>query len=181
MVVRKLMRCTPALPVALALAACLGAGCASDDAGHWDKARQAREAARKERPSVVQQAKYEDDAASPEMKVTGEEGTLNTQDIDAALQDHFGEIRECLRIGRRSLQRATGRLVMRFFVDAKGEVEDVAILESSIGDHLIERCIADIGLGVTFERPAGGKPTTFDYPVELRSAHPVTASRQRGH
>jgi hypothetical protein len=165
-------RAARSLLATLALA-WVAAGCASSDAAHWDKEREAREAARAARPSSVQQAKYEDDSSSPEMSVQGEEGTLT--DVDSALRDHFGEIRECFRIGHRAAH-PSGRVLLRLFVDGKGEVQDVTVVESSIGNHAIERCIADICLGVMFERPAGNRPTTIDYPVEFR---PALASRQR--
>ena len=168
------------LVAALAGASFFGSGCASSDQGaHWDKAREAREAAREARPTHVQQATYEDDGASTEMTVSGGEGTLNAADIDAALKDHFAEIRECFHLPGKRPQRPNGRLLLRFHIDGKGEAQDVEILESTIGNHFIERCIADIGLGVMFEPPAGHQPTTFDYPVELRPARPLTADRRQ--
>jgi hypothetical protein len=171
----------PALLVTLALTFwSVGSGCASDEAARHDPERDARDAARAAKPAHVQQAKYAEDDASAQMTVSGEEGTLNAADVESALHDHAGEIRDCLRLGRRSPPRAGGRLVLRFFVDGKGEVDDVSIIESSIGNHTVERCIADIGLGVVFEQPAGHKPTTFDYPVEFRPARQLTADRQRG-
>jgi hypothetical protein len=171
----------PALLVTLTLTCwSVGLGCASDEAARHDQARDARDAARAAKPSHVQQAQYAEDDASAQMTVSGEEGTLNAADVESALHDHAGEIRDCLRLGKRSPARAGGRLVLRFFVDGKGEVDDVSILESSLGNHTIERCIADIGLGVVFEQPAGHKPTTFDYPVEFRPASQLTAARQRG-
>ena len=150
----------------------VAASCASSNAAGWDKERQAREAARAARPTSIPQAKYEDDSSSPEMSVQGEEGTLT--DVNSALRDHFGEIKECFRIGHRAA-RPSGRVMLRLFVDGKGEVQDVTVLESTIGNPHIERCIADICLGVMFERPAGNRPTTIDYPVEFR---PALASRQ---
>jgi hypothetical protein len=175
---------TPAARTRFVLAlACLaggfvGAACASSGTG-WDKDREAREAARAARPTVVQQAKYEDDSSpdgSSEMSISGEEGTLNGADVNSAIRDHFGEIRECFHIGHHAA-RPSGRLLLRLFVDGKGEVQDAAVLESSIGNQKIERCIADICLGVMFEHPAGNRPTTIDYPVEFRPA--LTAARQR--
>jgi hypothetical protein len=160
------------LLAALTLTAWGGAGCASDEAARREEATAA---AREERHSHVQEASYADDGSSPQMTVSGEEGTLNAADVENALNAHFGEIRDCYRLGRKAAPRA----VLRLFVDAKGEVDDVTIVESSIGNHVIERCIADICLGVIFERPAGNKPTTFDYPVEFRPARQVTADRQR--
>lgn len=169
-----------ALVITLALACwSVGPGCASDGASRRDPELDARDAARAAKPTHVQQAQYAEDDPASEMTVSGEEGTLNAADVESALHDHAPEIRDCLRLGRRSPARAGGRLVLRFFVDGKGEVDDVSIVESSLGNHLVERCIADIGLGVVFEKPAGHKPTTFDYPVEFRPARQLTADRRR--
>lgn len=156
----------------------VGLGCASYEASRRDEAREARDAARANRPSHVRQATYADDEASSQMTVSGEEGTLNAADVESALHDHFNEIKDCYRLGRRP-PRAGARLVLRFFVNDKGDVDDVSIVESNIGSHIVERCIADIGLGVVFEQPAGHKPATFDYPVEFRAARQLTADRQR--
>lgn len=165
------------LAVTLALLALGTSGCASSEAERHEQERDARQAARDARPSHVQQAHYEDE--SDQMTVAGDEGTLNASDIEGALHDHVAEIRDCYHLGHRSAPRLGGRVLLRFFIDGKGEAYDVAIVESSIGNHAIERCIADIGLGVMFEQPAGHKPTTFDYPVEFRPARAVTADRQR--
>jgi TonB family protein len=172
--VRRLVLFRPALLATLALTFAVGGGCASDEAA---RSAAARAVARENHYSPVQQASYSDES-SPEMTVQGEEGTLNSQDVEAALHEHFGEIKDCYRLGRRTAPHAGGRVLLRLFVDAKGEVDDVAIVESSIGNHFIERCIADIALGVVFERPAGNKPTTFDYPIEFRPGRPLTADRR---
>jgi TonB family protein len=165
----------PVLLAALALTSALGAGCASREAARrQDALREARE----ERHSHVQQANDSDDQSS-QMTVQGEEGTLNESDVESALQAHVAEIRDCHNVGRRVPPRAGARVLLRLFVDPKGEVDDVAVLESSLGDKAMERCIADILLGVVFERPTGHKATTFDYPVEFRPARQVNAERRR--
>lgn len=174
---RRFVLFRPVSLAVLALTWSVGLGCASHETAQR-QARAAREAARDARGSHVQQASYAEDDSS-QMTVQGEEGTLNAADVESALREHFGEIRDCFHLGKRAPQRPSGRLLLRFFVDGKGEVDDVAIVESSIGNHVIERCIADIGLGVVFERPAGHKAMTFDYPVEFRPARPLTADGQR--
>jgi TonB family protein len=172
--VRPVVLFRPVLLAALALTSALGTGCASGADTRRAEAREARE----ERHSHVQQATDSDDQSS-QMTMQGEEGTLNESDVESALQAHVAEIRDCHNVGRRVPPRAGARVVLRLFVDAKGEVDDVAVLESSLGDKAMERCIADILLGVVFERPTGHKATTFDYPVEFRPARQVNADRRR--
>jgi TonB family protein len=151
-------------------------GCASDAAARREAERAAK--ARNDAHSGIRQASYADDDGTPGMVVDGEEGTLNQPDVDAAIQQHRGELLECYRLGSRSSQRAYGRALLRFFVDAKGEVVDVAVLESTVGSARVEHCLVDIAAGVTLPPPAGHKPTTFEYPIEF-TARTLTASRQK--
>jgi TonB family protein len=164
----------PAWLAVLVLTTSAGAGCASSEAARRDQARAAREA----RHGAVHQATDSDSDDSSQMTVSGDEGTLNSQDVDTALHAHMGEILDCYRLGRKAPQHADARVLLRFFVDGKGEVDDVSILQSNIGNHAVERCLADIAVGVVFEPPTGHKATTFDYPFEFRSRE-VTAARQR--
>jgi TonB family protein len=151
-------------------------GCASDVAARREAERAAK--ARNDAHAGIRQATYADDESTPGMVVDGEEGTLNQPDVDAAIQQHRAELLECYRLGSRSSQRAYGRALLRFFVDAKGEVVDVAVLESTVGSARVEHCLVDIAAGVTLPPPAGHKPTTFEYPIEF-TARTLTASRQK--
>ena len=162
----------------LTLTLSVGVSCASDEAARLEEARVARQAAWNARHSRVQQA-TDSDVSSPEMTVKGEEGTLNVADVESALHEHLGEIRDCCRLGRRAPRGMGGRVTLRFFVDGKGEVDDVSVVESSLRNRAIEHCLADVGVGVVFQPPVGHKPTTFDYPVEFRSSRQVIAGRQR--
>jgi hypothetical protein len=166
------------LAAALGLAFVAAPGCASDEARR-DAERAARQKAFEERhPAQVSAASDREDDASPEMGVSGDEGTLNTADVESAIAQHKSELLDCYNLARRGAQRPAGRALLRFFVDGKGEVVDVAILESTIGNPRVERCLADIAIGVTLRPPMGRKPTTFDYPFEFRvSSRSPTARR----
>jgi TonB family protein len=157
-------------------------GCATSDAARLEQEREERVRAWNDKHSAVHSAEESEAApdAEPAMTVSGDEGTLNAEDVEAAISLHRAELLECYGLGRRSSQRAYGHAMLRFFVDGKGEVQDVAILESNIGNKTIERCLADIAVGVTMHAPAGRKPTTFDYPIDFRpSTRAPIASRGR--
>lgn len=165
--------------------AAVAAGCATDEAARREEARAKRQEEWDARHASIQSASDAEDKSSPEMTVDGEEGALNAGDVELALKKHLGEILECYRLGSRNAQKAGGRVLMRFFVDGKGEVQDVAILESSIANAgkggVVERCLADIAVGVMFHPPIGRKPTTFDYPFEFRPARQVTTAERQTH
>jgi hypothetical protein len=156
------------LTAALGLAFVATAGCASDEARR-DAERAERERLWAERhPQHIRAASDQEDDGSPEMAVSGDEGTLQAADVENAIAQHKRELLDCYGLDRRGRRAPSGRALLRFFVDGKGEVVDVAILESDIGNRRVERCLADIAVGVTLHPPSGRKPTTFDYPIEFR-------------
>jgi hypothetical protein len=174
------LRSVTALAVALGFVFVASGGCASDEARR-DAQRAERERLWNERhPQQIRAATDQDDGASPEMAVSGDEGTLNAEDVESAIAPHRAELLDCYGLGRKASRHALGsRALLRFFVDGKGEVVDVAILESNIGNGAVERCLADIAVGVTLHPPMGHKPTTFDYPFEFRVSSRSTSTARR--
>ncbi|HVZ70754.1 MAG TPA: AgmX/PglI C-terminal domain-containing protein [Polyangia bacterium] len=161
-------------------------GCATNVAAQREQEREARAQAWNDKHSAVHSAEEAEAQAEPapdsesEMSMSGDEGTLNAEDIEAAMNQHRAELIDCYSLGRRSARKAYGRAVLRCFVDGKGEVQDVAILESNIGNRAVEHCLIDIAIGVTLHAPAGRKATTFDYPIEFRPAtQPIASARAR--
>src|SRR5579863_2774371 len=110
---------------AIVLSWSLASGCATDEAGR----REAREAQRNAKYSPIKQASYGDDGDSTQMTVRGGEGTLNEADVESAINDHFAEIRDCTHLRGKGSARAGGRLMLRLFVNGKGEVDDVEVVE----------------------------------------------------
>jgi hypothetical protein len=160
------------------LTAVAAPGCASDEARRDSERAQRQRDFEKRHPPQVSAASDSGDDGSPEMAVSGDEGTLNTADVESAIAQHKAELLDCYGLAKRG-QRLGSRALLRFFVDGKGEVVDVAILESNIGNGRVERCLADIAVGVTLHPPIGRKPTTFDYPIEFRvSARPGPTARR---
>jgi hypothetical protein len=95
--------------VVLIVTLAVGAGCASDEAARRDAERAARNEDWAARHSSIQAASDEEDRSSPDMVVTGEEGTLDAADVESALKNHMGDILDCYRL-RRGPTRAYGRV-----------------------------------------------------------------------
>ncbi|HEX4406876.1 MAG TPA: AgmX/PglI C-terminal domain-containing protein [Polyangia bacterium] len=106
---------------------------------------------------------------APAMKVDSEMGVLETNDVEDTLQAHFDEVRACYARAGKAQEYAGGRVVLHFLVGGDGHAEDVWVVESSLGNYSVERCLVEVGRGVVFSAPSGHKATTFDYPVEFRS------------
>jgi hypothetical protein len=61
--------------------------------------------------------------------------------------------------------------MLRFLVGGDGLSQDVLVIESTLGNYDVERCLVEVGRRIAFPAPSGHKPTTFEYPVEFRSTN----------
>jgi TonB family protein len=150
-------------------------GCAtSDEAGEDDgeSGGAVARAARQDRERARESRRRQDPV--PGMKLEHEVGVLETADVEDTLQGHFSDVRACYRRAGKAQQYAGGRVLLRFLVAGDGHAADVWVVESSLGNYSVERCLVEVGRRVVFGAPGGGKATTFDYPVEFRSTNQVT-------
>jgi TonB family protein len=161
---------------ALALATITGAvsmtGCATDDEAARAAAEQERlaQAARGDAPKKRARPAADID---PSMNVDNEMGVLETADVEDTLQARFDDVRACYERAGKARDYAGGRVLLHFLVDGKGHAEDVWVVESSLGNYDVERCLVEVGRSVAFPAPSGHKATTFDYPVEFRSTREI--------
>jgi len=151
-----------ALPL---LAIVLGAGCGSDKAARHDEG--SADLALKRR--APKRANSQDPA--PGMSVDSELGVLDTEDVEATLRQHFDDIRGCYQRAGKAQRYAGGRVLLRFMVGGDGISQDVLVVESTLGNYDVERCLVEVGRRIAFQAPSGHKPTTFEYPVEFRSTN----------
>jgi TonB family protein len=154
----------PAAFLFLAVAAVVG--CGSDKAAQREPARPKVAA----RPAATHAAA---DDSRQAMSVDSELGVLDTEDVEAVLQARFEEIRGCYSRAGKAQRYAEGRVMLRFLVNGDGTSDDVLVLESTLGNYDVERCLVDVGRRISFHAPSGHKPTTFEYPVEFRSTNQV--------
>lgn len=142
----------------------LGPACGSDNAAR--RGQGGPEFAIKRKKPVAPKA--EDPYKA--MTVDNEVGVMDTDDVEATIQEHFDEVRGCYTRAGRAQKYAGGKVLLRFMVTGDGTTEDVRVLESTLGNYEVERCLVEVGRRIHFHAPNGNKPTTFEYPVEFRSA-----------
>lgn len=150
----------------LILMAAVGtAGCGSDKDARRDEG--GPEFAIKQRPKKpVKPAE-----APPQMKMENELGVVDSADVEATLEGHFGEVRGCYQRAGKAQRYAGGKVLLRFAVGGDGKVQDVLVIESDLGNYDVERCLVEVGRRIVFDAPHGRKATTFEYPVEFRSTN----------
>jgi TonB family protein len=108
------------------------------------------------------------------MKLENELGVLDSQDVEATLEEHFDDVRACYQRAGKAQRYAGGKVVLRFLVAGDGRADDVWVVESNLGNYDVERCLVEVGRSLVFDAPHGRKATTFDYPVEFRSTSQMT-------
>jgi TonB family protein len=144
------------------------AGCGSDKAARNDSG-DPEQALKRRKPK---QGIHADDAAQA-MRVDNELGVLDGEDVNATMRDHFDDVRGCYNRAGKAQRYAGGRVLLRFLVAGDGSAQDVLVVESTLGNYDVERCLVDVGRRITFHAPSGRKATTFEYPVEFRSTSQV--------
>ncbi|HXU05509.1 MAG TPA: TonB family protein [Polyangia bacterium] len=114
------------------------------------------------------------------MTVENELGVLDTEDVEATMKDHFDDVRGCYHRAGKAQRYAGGRVMLRFLVGGDGIAQDVLVIESTLGNYDVERCLVEVGRRIAFHAPAGHKPTTFEYPVEFRSTNQLAVLEADG-
>jgi TonB family protein len=108
------------------------------------------------------------------MSLSSEVGVVDSADVEATIQEHFDEVRACYPRAGKAQKYAGGKVLLRFLIAGDGTAQDVWVLESSLGNYDVERCLVEVGRKIRFPAPIGNKPTTFEYPIEFRSATGMT-------
>ena len=155
------------LPLSVILIGAVGAGCGSDKAARREQG--SPEHALKRSSGGIHSA----DPNPAGMTVDNELGVLDTEDVEATMRSHFDDIRGCYHRAGKAQRYAGGRVMLRFLVGGNGIAQDVLVIESTLGNYDVERCLVEVGRRIAFHAPTGHKATSFEYPVEFRSTNQV--------
>jgi hypothetical protein len=151
----------------------LTASCAST-ASETEPARAAGPAAAKKardpswRPGSMP-VKIGDEAHEEEMAVEGGRGTLEQRDVDAVMKGHLPKLVTCAEEAGAARRYTAGEVTLRFFVSSRGDVSNVVVVSSSVGNFAVERCLVEQGRHLRMPRPRGGKGADFQYSLLFRA------------
>lgn len=120
-------------------------------------------------PQPSKYRKYSaDDERDDGVAVASSRGVLEPEQVHAGMSPHSDALSACYisRVaGRRWLG---GNLVLRWAVNAEGQIVQVHVAESDLGAWPVERCLLEVARQMTFEAPRGG-PTDFTVPLGFSS------------
>lgn len=123
-------------------------------------------------PLAPQPSKYRkysaDDERDDGVAVASSRGVLEPEQVHAGMAPHSDALSACY-IGRVAGRRwLGGNLVLRWAVNAEGQIVQVHVAESDLGAWPVERCLLEVARQMTFEAPRGG-PTDFTVPLGFSS------------
>ncbi|MBC7420621.1 MAG: AgmX/PglI C-terminal domain-containing protein [Bdellovibrio sp.] len=93
---------------------------------------------------------------------------LDRSQIDEVIKRNLGQVRFCYEQGLQKNASLNGRVVVGFVVGGAGAVKSSNVESSSMGDKLVEECIAMRLKSWKFPIPQGGVDVKVSYPFVLR-------------
>lgn len=150
------MKRSLALGIGLLLGAC-AAGASGESGGHPRLLRTAQDAERSARsakklePSQI--------AAREERKVAvqGIEGTLSNFEVRLTMEKRGKEFGRCHEPRARSVPALAGSIEFKIHVLKSGQVSEVQVRDSDLGDRELERCLSEVIQAAKFPEPRGGE------------------------
>jgi TonB family protein len=86
-----------------------------------------------------------------------------------SIHERHAQIEICQRAAMAKDPGFQGRFSVDFSIDKEGSVDEAKAVDSTLKNGELEKCIADVIRGTTFDRPQGGKtvPVTFPFTFKL--------------
>lgn len=110
-------------------------------------------------------------AAEEPIQVAGTRGVLEMHEIQAGVKPHHAAFDACYQSRLKQLGFLHGALRFEVKVQPSGEVGEVRVIESDVGDWTVERCVLEEARGMRFARPKGGnREAVFSVPLDFTSS-----------
>lgn len=97
--------------------------------------------------------------------------SVDRDGIQGAVREAVPDIRECYAAWLRDNPELTGKITVRFSIEARGErgeVTSAALISSDLAHPLMEGCVLNVMRGLAFEAPPDGK-VDVSYPFVLQT------------
>jgi hypothetical protein len=97
-------------------------------------------------------------------------GALDQRDVDRVLDQQVQSLTPCYGQAGDAQKYASGDVKLRFFVTKTGEVSNVLVVESKVGNFEVERCLVTEGRRLKFPPPRGEHATDFEYSLRFQAS-----------
>jgi hypothetical protein len=112
-----------------------------------------------EQPASIEQHDAHAEQANKKVGVKGIHGTLSPFDVKVTLDKQAKAFGKCHEPRARKVPALAGGLEFNIRVLASGEVADVNVRQSDVGDRVLERCFSEVIRNTRFPAPHGGEAT----------------------
>jgi hypothetical protein len=102
------------------------------------------------------------------MTIDRAKGALQQRDVDKVLDKQVRSLTPCYEQAGSAQKYAGGDVKLRFFVTSSGDVSNVLVTESDVGNFEVERCLVTEGRKLKFPPPEGSKATDFEYALRFQ-------------
>ena len=107
-------------------------------------------------------------------------GFLDERVVDRAMAPHVPAMIDCFERAGDARRYLSGRIVLRFVVEASGSVSDIHVIKNDLGNYPVERCLIGVGRRIVFPPPEGNRRTDFEYSLRFRSTGEMRVLDWRG-
>lgn len=109
----------------------------------------------------------EDSPETTELATTGSEPqTLSNEYIDEMIVSRQGQLQKCWVSRLKDRPDLRGRMTLQFLINRRGKVRDVRVVDSSINDEPLQRCVISVIERIPF-RPFRGAEISLSYPISF--------------
>jgi hypothetical protein len=98
-------------------------------------------------------------------------GTIDRGQLTARIRSRSGEVQDCYEAALDELKDGSGRVAVRFVIDAKGRVPHVSVTSSNFDDPRVACCLVRRLEQWSFPAPAAGDFVVVEYPFTVRVSH----------
>jgi hypothetical protein len=116
-------------------------------------------AAQPRTPAVLEHHDEHADKANKKVGVQGIHGTLSNFDVKVTLDKQSKAFAKCHEPRARKVPSLAGGMEFGIRVLPSGEVADVQVRQSDVGDRVLERCFSEVIQRTRFPPPRGGEAT----------------------
>ncbi len=110
-------------------------------------------------------------AADPKGSEPTISGDIDRRLIQSVIRQHVAAYRACYTAALAKLPNLSGKVMLRFTVDAKGVVTESAIASSTMANPAVENCLALVARRMKFP-PMSGAPIHINYPLVFQPESP---------
>ncbi len=96
------------------------------------------------------------------------EGGLDRSVIQATIAKYLSQVRACYEEQLQKQAGLAGQVTMNFMIDGQGSVSTAQVGQTSLGNAVVESCIATRMKNWKFPKPVGGVTVKVNYPFLLR-------------